>query len=441
MRSLVTACLIAATISLETNASAEPAPPYLTYEIAWGGVSNIEAGAMTASSLSSIVFDQVSLVIEGSRVDHWAMRTANFLVLQLYLGGLGYGTFAHEFFGHFGHAIQDGLHPSLHLNFPSFGGTTQFTITYRTPALTRQVNASSGPEVTETEAYEATQAMYSGHPVGSYIGLELVGGHLIDSFIYWLDDLQPFVHDPVGYFANVKSQHPLGPVLNDPTAWALALTERYGGYQKVIPPGATWVYVPANPKLYVNDFVRDQSNRVKLAYILQLCDPTMLNGLYGIGRYLVTGEPFYRPIMLGVPKFRVAPAIRANLGYLGAENYFDLFATGSDIPPFSVYFRTGGNMVHKQHGGGGEVREIHIGNRVDLGGALDVWYDELNRKVGGSLEPKVTVRFSPQVGVSAALGYKSLGGLMGKPTEAGFYGYEALSVTLPEPKPRRRGLP
>jgi hypothetical protein len=437
MKPLATVCLFAAGVGLTTKAAAEPATPYLRYEIAWGGVSNIEAGAMTASSLSSMVFDQVSLLIEGSRVDHWAMRTANLLVLQLYLGAAGYGSFAHEFFGHFGHALHGGLHPSMHLNFPSFGGGSQYQTTYeRTPALVRQEIASSGPEVTETEAYEATQAMYSGHPVGSYIGLELIGSHVIDSFAYYFTDLAPFVRDPAAYFANQKQLGVL-PVTGDDTAWALALAERYGGYRNIVPPNATWVYVPKNPKGYVNDFLRDQANRVKLADILLLCDPTMLNGLYGIGRYLVTGEPFFRPMMLGVPKFRVAPAIRAHLGYLGAENYFDLYVAGADFPPFSIYVRTGGNMVHKQHGGGAEMREIHAGKYVDIDGQLDVWYDDLNRTVGGNLEPKVTVRVSPEVGVSAALGYKSLGGLMGKPTEAGFYGYEALDITLPEPKLRR----
>jgi hypothetical protein len=94
-------------------------------------------------------------------------------------------------------------------------------------------------------------------------------------------------------------------------------------------------------------------------------------------------------------------------------------------------------MVHQQRGGGAEVRDIHLGKRVDVGAALDVWYDEQSRRVGGNIEPKVTVHLSPAVGIAAALGAKSLGGLMGRPTEAGVYGYEALDFTLPEPRRRR----
>jgi hypothetical protein len=415
--------------SLQTTASSVTRSGDRTYDLVFGGIDNIEAGAVTTSSIASLVFDQASLRLQGSRIDNWGTRTANLLVLQLYLGVAAYGTFAHEFFGHYGHAIHAGLHPTLSLNFPNFGGGSEYQATYRTPALTRQIIASAGPEVTEEEAYEATQAMYSGHSVGSYIGLELLGGHIVDSFIYYETALSPFLDDPTTYVATAPG-HDLQK--SDPIAWALALTERYGFYKNVIPGNATWVYVPKNPNAYINKFILDQGNRVKWATIAQLFDPTVLSGLYGIARYLVTGEPFYRPIMLGVPQFRVAPAIRANLGYLGAENYFDLFVVAGNLPPLSVYYRTGGNLYDSLRGGGIEIRDVRLSERVELAGQVDGWHDGLARNFGGNIEEKITYRVTRHLGITEALGYKTVGGLMGKPVDAGPYGYVGLRLLLPE---------
>jgi hypothetical protein len=185
--------------------------------------------------------------------------------------------------------------------------------------------------------------------------------------------------------------------------------------------------------VYLNDFILDQGKRVTRAYVLQLFDPTMLNGLYGIIRYLVTGDPFFEPIMIGNDRFRVAPSIRANLGYLGAESYFDLFVVARGLPPLSVYYRTGGNLHDEQSGGGLEMRELALAKDVELAGRLDGWYDGLAGKVGGNVEERLTVQMAPSIGLFESLGYKTLGGLMGAPTEGGVYGFVGLRIVLPRP--------
>jgi hypothetical protein len=67
-----------------------------------------------------------------------------------------------------------------------------------------------------------------------------------------------------------------------------------------------------------------------------------------------------------------------------------------------------------------DIREAELAGQVDGG------YDGLAAKLGGNVEERLTVRMAPSVGIAEALGYKSLGGLLGKPTEAGFYGYVGL---------------
>jgi hypothetical protein len=303
-------------------------------------------------------------------------------------------------------------------------------VTYATSALARQTDASSGPEVTETIASQATAEIYSGHPVASYTGLYLIGGNLVDGFFYDLSALDPFLANPTTYFASHKI--PGGPLVDDPVAWALALTERYGYYTSVVPANATWVYVPPNPSVYLNDFIRDQGRRVKRAYVLELFDPTMLNGLYGLARYIASGDPFFRPLMVGTSQFRVAPPISADLGYLGAENYFELFVLTGDLPPFDVYYRTGGNMVAAQRGVGLEVRDIHVGDRLLVRGQLDGWYDGLAKSVGGNLEQNVTWRVTRQVGITEALGLQEPRRSARQAHRRGAYGYIGLRLYWPD---------
>lgn len=132
------------------------------------------------------------------------------------------------------------------------------------------------------------------------------------------------------------------------------------------------------------------------------------------------------------PRRSKSPPLRSNLGYLGAETYFFLYGVAAGLPPFDVYYRTGGNMFNEQQGGGLEVREIPVGKSVELRGQVDGWYDGLAKKLGGNIEQSATWRASRYVGVTEALGVKSLGGLLGKPTEAGAYGYVGLRLYRPE---------
>lgn len=65
-----------------------------------------------------------------------------------------------------------------------------------------------------------------------------------------------------------------------------APAERYGAYDGIIPATRDLGLRPPDPSVYSNRIIRDQSNWVSRAYLLQLFDPTMLNGIYGIARNL-----------------------------------------------------------------------------------------------------------------------------------------------------------
>jgi hypothetical protein len=70
---------------------------------------------------------------------------------------------------------------------------------------------------------------------------------------------------------------------------------------------------------------------------------------------------------------------------------------------------------------------------VELGAEVDGWYDGLARGFGANVEERGTFRVARDLGVIEALGCKSAGGLMGRPIDAGLYGYVGLRIFVPEP--------
>jgi hypothetical protein len=55
----------------------------------------------------------VSGRLRASQFDNVATRVVDLLGVQTYLGAMVYGSFAHEFFGHFGHGVQAHLAYSI----------------------------------------------------------------------------------------------------------------------------------------------------------------------------------------------------------------------------------------------------------------------------------------------------------------------------------------
>jgi hypothetical protein len=79
-----------------------------------------------------------------------------------------------------------------------------------------------------------------------------------------------------------------------------------------------------------------------------------------------------------------------------------------------------------------------LSERVELAGQVDRWYDGLAQSLGGNVEEKISYRVSRHLGITEALGYKTIGGLMGKPVDAGAYGYVGLRIILPEARASTR---
>lgn len=400
------------------------------YTIAYGSRPNMEAGALSTLSVTSLAFDQVSNLIRKSRFDNGWTRAANVAFIQLYLGLTAYGALPHEYFGHYSRAKEFGVTPKLSSDFPSIGGDDVFKVKHQMSALHRQMIVAAGPEFTTTVTREAIKQMYSEPTAPSYIGNYLAVGKIVDGLMYTQNNLKPFLKDPEQYYQDNEDYFKRNPVPNDPLSFALALTESYGYYDDFVPKDATWLYRPANLSLYVNDFLKDQHRRMKRAQILTLLDPALLSFLYGNYQYLVNGKPFFKPLMLRVGGVRMMPSIRANLGELGAENYYDLYLLTPRSQAVLLYYRQGGNLNDQLFGGGAEINNLSLGPSIRLSTQLDYWRNGRIKDNGVNVMETVRYGISNRFFLTASGGYKTKGGLIGKQYGGGFYGHAGLGVNL-----------
>lgn len=401
-----------------------------SYTLRYGSLPNIESGAATTIGATSLVFDQVNNLIDKKANNNFFLRLANFGLVQFYLGITGYAAAPHEYFGHYSRAKEFGITPHYRLDFPSLGGDNVFKVNYNMPVIERQMIVAAGPEFTNQLNYEATQQMYSGQKVPTYYGLYFLAGKLVDGILYVQKDLKTFLDDPNQYYADNAEYFQRNPVPNDPLSYALALTESYGYYDNIIDKNATWVYQPDDASVYVNDFIKDQYKRMKRAYVLQLFDPALVLGLYGNYNYLVNGKLFTDIPMLRVGDLRLMPSIRANLGELGAENYYDLYFLTPQLRAFNVYYRRGGNMQDDLQGGGINIRNVQLTKGLTAGIQADYWYNGRTNKSNYNVMPQVSARLTKGFAVLGAIGYKTEGGLMGKPYKEGLYGDVGLQFNL-----------
>lgn len=403
------------------------------YETSYGTLPNLESGATSVLGLSALAFDQTNYLIENkveNKLLNIASRIANFTFLQLYLGGLFYGTFLHEQFGHHARASEFGLPLELQYNFPGLGGDFLFPVDYKVPAIKRQIVVAAGFEATSLLSFKALQGLYGRDYSGSYVGLYLLSGKLIEGILTIQNDIQPFLEDANAYYARNKRLMQ-NPVPNDPLAYLLALTENYGFYDDFIDRESTWVQRLEDMTLYTqNDFIVDQNRRMKTAFLLTALDPALLYFLYGSYKYLVKGDLFIKPFMFRIKGVSFMPSIRANYGELGAENYFDLFFKPNDAPPFNIYYRRGGNLFDKISGFGFEIRKVEYKQFV-FEGQLDYWRNGRERTDNFNLYLKGNYAIIPEkLLLTAGIGYKSKGGLMGKPYRKGLYAYFGLGWNL-----------
>ncbi|NJN25314.1 MAG: hypothetical protein HC819_04720 [Cyclobacteriaceae bacterium] len=405
------------------------------YEIQYGTNPNIESGSQSVIGISSLIFDQTSLLIKNkvkSKSANLFARIGNFGLVQFYFGAQLYATIPHEYFGHYLRAREFGVTPKLNLDFPSLGGDNVFIVSQNMPVLQRQMIVAAGPEVTATIAYHATQQLYSAEYSPNYLGNYLLAGKIIDQYIYLQNNVKPFLENPNKYYTQNAEYFSRNPVPNDPVSYVLALTESYGYYDAFLDDNATWVQKLPDMSVYTqNEFINDQYSRMKYAYLLTALDPTNLYFIYGTLLYLVKGQTFYKPFMLTVKNVSFMPSVRANMGENGIENYFDMFFRVKKMPAFSVYYRTGGNMFHQTKGFGTEFRNLILTDRIRINGQFDYWNNErtetnnINIQTGIGLADKSNL-FS----MNGNIGYKSYGNLMGKPFSEGIYVYFGLGMNL-----------
>jgi hypothetical protein len=405
------------------------------YEIQYGTNPNIETGAASAIGISSLLFDKTNQLIKNkvkSKTGNLFARIGNFGLVQFYFGAQLYGTIPHEYFGHHSRAKEFGITPKLNLNFPRLGGDNIFLVTQNMPVLQRQMISASGPEVTATIAYKATQQLYSDNYSPTYLGNFLLSGKIIDQYIYLQNNVKPFLENPNDYYKKEADYFKKNPVPNDPLSYVLALTESYGYYGSFLDKNKIWVQQFPDMSVYTqNEFIKDQYNRMKSAYLQTALDPTNLYFLYANALYLVKGKTFFKPFMFKIKNVSFMPSVRANLGENGIENYYDLFLKVKKLPAFSVYYRTGGNMFHKTKGFGTEFRNLKITDRIKINGQLDYWNNERTKTNNFNIATGINLTDKKNLfSISGNIGYKPYGNLMGKPFGEGIYGYIGLGMNL-----------
>lgn len=405
------------------------------YEIQYGTNPNIETGAESSIGISSLLFDKTNLLIKSkvkSKTGNLFARIGNFGFVQFYFGAQLYATIPHEYFGHYSRAKEFGITPKLKLNFPSLGGDNIFLVTQNMPVLQRQMISASGPEVTATIAYKATQKLYTDDYSPTYIGNYLLSGKIIDQYIYLQNNVKPFLENPNEYYKKEADYFTKNPVPNDPLSYVLALTESYGYYDSFLDKNNSWVQQFPDMSVYTqNEFIKDQYKRMKSAYLQTALDPTNLYFLYANALYLAKGKSFFKPFMFTIKNVSFMPSVRANLGENGIENYYDLFLKVKKLPPFSVYYRTGGNMFHQTKGLGTEFRNLEISDRIKLNGQLDYWKNERTKTNNFNIATGINLTDRKQLfSMSGNIGYKSYGNIMGKPFGEGIYGYIGLGMNL-----------
>lgn len=400
------------------------------YHLEYGSLPNIESGARTTVGINSLMFDMINHSLKNSRWNNALTRTFNAGFVQFYLGLFTFAAAPHEFFGHYSRAREFGITPKISLAFPVISGDDVFKVTYHVPVIERQMIVSSGPELTMGVAREELKEIYGGKPAPSYAGNFLLAGKIIDMLMYTQNNVKPFIKDPEKFYMDNASYFRRNPVPNDPLSYVLALTESYGYYDSFVPKNAIWLYRPPNLNVYVNDFFKDQYKRMKRSQILALMDPALLYFFYGNYQYIAHDQATFTPFMFNVSGYRFMPSIRAYLGELGAENYYDLYLVTPSGQQVIVYYRQGGNMFDQIYGGGVEVGKIRIAGNYTLTSQADFWYNERSDKSNFNIMESVDYDITKRWLISISLGYKTKGQIAGKPYFDGLYGYSGFGIRL-----------
>ncbi len=386
------------------------------YEFILGSLPDNENGGISCYHLSNLMFDEVNGWIEHSGNNTFLMRTSNVIFAQLFVGKEFYGVFPHEFFGHFMRGKEFGMDVRrIHLRFPGVGGYTTANITHQVPVVNRLIYAASGSEVQSVIAFQAEKDLYTGGEVPTYTA-DVIFINKLFQYLYYREDLSTFARDPEE-FIRMKLQG------GDYSMFTLTLAERYGFYNGIVHQDSSWFNFPVDSKILNISFVKDQNQKIRNAFLLSFLDFGMLEFLIGNYQYIANGRSSYTPFMFSIENVKFIPSIRANLGEVGVENYFDMIVAYPKLPQLNVYYRRGGNSIDKVNGAGFALRDINISNQLRISPQFDLWHVDRNNRTEFNINSDLSEYMFDSFYLRQSIGYKSYGSLIGKPFHEGMYAY------------------
>ncbi len=392
------------------------------YPFIWGTSPNLESISTDFMSFSNLTFDIITDSIDNSSYDNPGYRLANSL-FQLILGNSLWAMAPHEC-GHVSRAHEYGVDAEVSSVMPFDGWYRYTTPFYSVSPEKRMMISASGPAVNTLSLYSVSKQMYSGEKVPAYYGMYELMRTI--PMISYMVNFRSYLNNPDDYLKNVNYSKP-----GDSFAYGVSLAEIYAGKR-----GYLDSYTGSKDDLpyYLNQtmggFMKDQSNRMMIAYSLQLLDPAILSAVYGtVSGYIINGDPYFKPWMMQVGDIRFMPSIRADMGELGIENCFDMFFLVKDLPPFSVYYRYGGNEDNSLHGGGFEIRDIPVIAGLKINLQADYWNSYLNRS-GFNTAAAFDIAADRIIDIILSAGYKTEGLVSGSSLDKGFYGHGGIGLTF-----------
>lgn len=184
------------------------------------------------------------------------------------------------------------------------------------------------------------------------------------------------------------------------------------------------------------------ARRIAAASLWNVLDPTLFYALYGtLVAKVWRGERTSRMPLPTIGGTTLLLSPRFGLTPFGAENTLDVFVA-RDGTMLDAYARVGTTGIADSYGVGARVLGIRAGERVTLGGELDVWrqpevllderavFDRPYR-VGMNAGAYVDVHVASVLGITGKLASKTAGYVSGQPIAGGVHGYLGVSLALP----------
>jgi hypothetical protein len=402
-----------------------------SYEFKYGSNPNMETGAGSSYYLSSLIFDQANAFLKKKKPDNILLRALNAGIIQLFAGKELYCFIPHEYFGHVKRLEEFNLpHNGFQMRFPAVGGYTKFKLLHEISPEKRLLVSAAGPEIWSLISHQASGDLYSGSDVPAYLN-NIILFNKLGNYIYYKTDFPSFFNNPQAYVNKIKSNpnYPKNPGPGDFGLYAFTLTESYGYYDNLIHKDSVAMDFSADANLLNNPFIRDQNRRINTSILLSLADMALIQFFTSNYQYIIKGKVFYKPFMFQVKGVKFMPSIRSNLGEIGAENYFDIFMVLPNKNRINIYYRNGGNMIHKINGFGASLKSF-TKNKVNINAEIDYWFNGKTIKNNFNAATEVQYKLNDQMQILGTIGYKTKGNLMGKPFNTGFYGCWGIAISL-----------